>query len=77
MTPQDIRHGFAYMMGSKLFDRATDGVWHTIETGETFGLFGESGCGKTTLGRVVLRLTPPTEGTVLFDGTNLPRGSPE
>lgn len=65
------------LMGFKLFNRAIDGVSFTVERGETFGLVGESGCGKTTLGRVILRLTPPTEGRVLFEGTDLTKVSPE
>jgi len=48
------------------FVRAVDGVGFTIHRGETVGLVGESGCGKTTVGRSILRLTKPTEGTVLF-----------
>ena len=65
------------LMGSKLFNRAIDGVSFTVERGETFGLVGESGCGKTTLGRVILRLTPPTEGRVLFETTDLTKVSLE
>jgi oligopeptide/dipeptide ABC transporter ATP-binding protein len=48
--------------------RAVDDVSFSIDPGETFGLVGESGCGKTTLGRVILQLTPATGGQVRFDG---------
>jgi len=50
---------------------AVDGVTFNIELGETFGLVGESGCGKTTLARVVLRLIPPTGGEVRYRGREL------
>jgi len=51
--------------------RAVDGVSFTVTEGETLGLVGESGCGKTTLGKVILRLLPPTAGSVTFDGRQL------
>lgn len=54
-----------------LLVRAVDGVELTIEEGETLGLVGESGCGKTTLGRSILNIIPPTAGQLLFRGENL------
>lgn len=51
--------------------KAVDDVSLTIERGEVLGLVGESGCGKTTLGRVVLNLQPATSGEVIFDGVDV------
>ncbi len=51
--------------------KAVDDVSFSIEQGKTLSLVGESGCGKTTVGKTVLRLTPATGGKVLFEGTNL------
>ncbi|MDH4121735.1 MAG: ATP-binding cassette domain-containing protein [Deltaproteobacteria bacterium] len=51
--------------------KAVDGVSFALNRGETLALVGESGCGKTTTGRMVLRLIPPTAGRVLLEGTDL------
>jgi len=53
--------------------KAVDGVDFTIARGETLGLVGESGCGKTTTGRCILRLERPTAGAILFDGKDVNR----
>jgi oligopeptide/dipeptide ABC transporter ATP-binding protein len=66
-----------YPVRAGLFRRATqhvkavDGVSLAIEKGQTLGLVGESGCGKTTLGRAVVRLIEPTSGRIAFDGREL------
>ncbi|HET9347433.1 MAG TPA: oligopeptide/dipeptide ABC transporter ATP-binding protein [Candidatus Limnocylindrales bacterium] len=56
---------------------AVDGVDFDVYPGEIFSLVGESGCGKTTLGRTVLQLTPPTAGTVVFEGYELADVDPD
>jgi oligopeptide/dipeptide ABC transporter ATP-binding protein len=64
-----VRRGVLSRVASHV--KAVDDVSFTIEKGETFGLVGESGCGKTTTGRAVLRLVEPDSGEVRFDGIDM------
>ena len=69
----DLRTGLARLAPGRdrLLVRAVDDVSLDIRRGETVGLIGESGCGKTTLGRTVLRLLEPSRGRIRFDGTDI------
>ena len=64
-------------LSAKHWIRAVDGVSFALYPGETFSLVGESGCGKTTTAKMVLRLETPTAGSIMFDGRDLERLRPE
>lgn len=64
-----VRGGFLQRV--QAWVKAVDDVSFKIRRGETFGLVGESGCGKTTIGRTILRLIPATSGEVYFEGRNV------
>jgi peptide/nickel transport system ATP-binding protein len=77
----ELRTYFEVAAGMKLLKpthvevRAVDGLSFEIRRGETVGLVGESGCGKTTVGRTLLHLETPTSGEVVFDGVNVTRAT--
>ena len=63
---------FSGLLGTRIgWTNAVDGVSFDIESGRTLGLVGESGCGKTTVGRAVLGLIPATSGAITFEGVDL------
>lgn len=64
-----IRSGLLQRVRAQV--KAVNDISFTIKRGETLGLVGESGCGKTTVGRTILRLIPPTGGRVVFDGKDV------
>ncbi|MDD3997255.1 MAG: ABC transporter ATP-binding protein [Sphaerochaetaceae bacterium] len=65
---QDLKK---YFKTSRGMLHAVDGVNFSIERGKTLGIVGESGCGKTTLGRTILRLVEPTSGSIVLDGKDI------
>ena len=65
-----VSEGF-FLRGKASTVKAVDGVSFSIGHGETLGLVGESGCGKSTVGRLVLRIYEPTRGRILFDGRDI------
>ncbi|MBX7232389.1 MAG: ABC transporter ATP-binding protein [Bdellovibrionales bacterium] len=64
-----LKKGF--LGGTQSYVKAVDDVTLKVRRGRTLGLVGESGCGKTTLGRTILRLVEPSEGSILYNGTNI------
>ncbi|MCD5322269.1 MULTISPECIES: ABC transporter ATP-binding protein [Pontibacillus] len=60
-----------FSKSSKQVVKAVDGISFDIKPGETFGLVGESGCGKSTTGRMIMRMLEETEGTITFDGQRM------
>lgn len=73
----DLKQHFSVRTGffKKTPLKAVDGVSFTINKGETLGLVGESGCGKTTVGRSILHLYEPTAGQVIFDGEEVSKNN--
>ncbi len=63
--------GNTLLFKSKSYLAAVDGISFEIRKGETFGLVGESGCGKSTTGRTIIRLYEPTDGEIIYDGVDL------
>ena len=67
----EVSHLKKYFKTPKGTLHAVDDVSFTVEKGKTLGVVGESGCGKSTTGRVILRLLEPTEGSILFEGQDI------
>ncbi|MHA1599217.1 MAG: ABC transporter ATP-binding protein [Alphaproteobacteria bacterium] len=64
------------LLGRKAALKAVDGVSFTIKRGESLGIVGESGCGKSTMAKLVLNITTPTSGEIIFDGHSIAGSSP-
>jgi len=67
----EIRNLSKHFYSGRTVLKAVDDISFSIQKGETFGLVGESGCGKTTTGRAIIRLYKPTSGQVIFNGNNI------
>ena len=67
----EVRHLKKYFKTSRGLLHAVDDINFTLEKGRTLGIVGESGCGKSTTGRCILRLIEPTDGEVIFDGEDI------
>ena len=61
----------SFLSRKKRYIKAVDGITFDIKRGEIFGLVGESGCGKTTTGRLIMGATEPTEGQVFYEGVDI------
>ncbi|MEU4213520.1 ABC transporter ATP-binding protein [Streptomyces sp. NPDC026206] len=73
LSVRDVTMTFPGRRGRSAPVRAVDGVSFDVAPGETLGLVGESGCGKSTTGRMIVRLLEPTTGSVLYDGRDISR----
>ena len=68
---QDLKTYFPVKGSRTQFVKAVDGVSFQVKKGETVGLVGESGCGKSTIGRTIMRFNQPTGGKIIFDGNDI------
>lgn len=76
LSLQDLTKSFLQKRGGKREVRAVAGVSLNVRRGETVGLVGESGCGKSTVARLALKLVEPTSGRILFDGVDISHWRP-